>query len=792
MSTLSREKLCEEEPISPLESPALTPGSSTNESDHARITPHIPSPTVPPRQYRGRTSTRSGRASAPSHISTRPPYDGTRKPIRFKHVAEDGTKLTTFSVISVSTTPQSSELNSPILKPQLTINVPPNAKPRDLHADLHWEVNTQNPRNWSRRRKWMHTLVPSALAFMFALGATVLAPAREEFKTDTKTSTATSVLPLSLYVLGLAFGPLLSGIASEVFGKKIVYMLSIPLYEIFMLASGLVATTSGILICRFLAGVSCSPALQLRWSTLDDVWTLEEKVLPLAICIGSVLLGSTMGPVIGGVVTYHKGWRWTQFVVVFAFAGCVLPAIAMKETSKKAVLRRKNGESARAPITAPEMVSFLSKPLRMLWREPIVALYTVHIASHVGVTYAIYTVFPSILGDAEHFDLRISGLAFISMSIGLLLGLCIIVAHEMIIYRPRVANYRDSRATEGEKTLSPAKRSSTKRNRLSFGPSSEQIRLNTARSPGGSGGRRRSIFQSLKRLSFGAAYRNLVAPDQDPRDNIRMAVAAARYLNGLKANEGRRIMPERVLLLLNRGMEYAHLCAALEGYKLKLDRAELAKVLVAALSEETKEPAVAHALAPPSSPRSIPSQDRRRDAAIAALGVEYPRLAALAPTTPPTRPYEPVTHRRKLWIPPSNIPPPEWRLWLSLPASLLTPASLFLLGWTAHDPIHYIFPIIALTLYAVSTLLVAMGLTLYIMESYGPTQSPSAVAACTVTSAIFGFAFPLVAVPIYESLGPGLATSVLALVAVLLALIPVVFYIFGPALRKRRKLKDTQ
>jgi hypothetical protein len=29
----------------------------------------------------------------------------------------------------------------------------------DLHADLHWEINWHNPRNWSKRRRWVHSLV---------------------------------------------------------------------------------------------------------------------------------------------------------------------------------------------------------------------------------------------------------------------------------------------------------------------------------------------------------------------------------------------------------------------------------------------------------------------------------------------------------------------------------------------------------------------------------------------------------------------------------------------------------
>lgn len=66
---------------------------------------------------------------------------------------------------------------------------------------------------------------------------------------------------MSLYVVGLAFGPMLAAPMSESFGRLIVYRLSLPISMLFTLGAGFSNTFGGLLVCRFLAGTFGSPVL---------------------------------------------------------------------------------------------------------------------------------------------------------------------------------------------------------------------------------------------------------------------------------------------------------------------------------------------------------------------------------------------------------------------------------------------------------------------------------------------------------------------------------------------------
>ena len=79
----------------------------------------------------------------------------------------------------------------------------------------------------------------------------IYAPGHEQVKKEFNVSTTVALLPLSAYSLGLAFGPMISSPFSESFGRKLVYLVTLPLYNIFMLGAGFSQNIASLFICRF-------------------------------------------------------------------------------------------------------------------------------------------------------------------------------------------------------------------------------------------------------------------------------------------------------------------------------------------------------------------------------------------------------------------------------------------------------------------------------------------------------------------------------------------------------------
>lgn len=99
-----------------------------------------------------------------------------------------------------------------------------------------------------------------------------MAPAIPTIAVDLKMSNIESTMALSAYVLATAFGPLVIGPLSEVYGRKTI----IHITNIWFLAWNLIcgfANSKGLLIAaRLLAGFGASAVYTVAYGVLADIW----------------------------------------------------------------------------------------------------------------------------------------------------------------------------------------------------------------------------------------------------------------------------------------------------------------------------------------------------------------------------------------------------------------------------------------------------------------------------------------------------------------------------------------
>ena len=105
-------------------------------------------------------------------------------------------------------------------------------------------------------------------------------------------------------------------------------------------------------------------------------------------------LGPVFGPIIGGYVTESKDWRWTQWVILFGLVVAFALTAFMSESYKAIILKRR---AKRLGIEAPGpkssafagLTSFMTKtitrPIIMMFTEPIVCCFDVYNAFNFGL-----------------------------------------------------------------------------------------------------------------------------------------------------------------------------------------------------------------------------------------------------------------------------------------------------------------------------------------------------------------------------------------------------------------------
>ena len=98
-------------------------------------------------------------------------------------------------------------------------------------------------------------------------GSGAYTPAIPEVSARFNVSTEAAIVPLTIYVLGLAFGPALSAPLSETFGRRAVYLLLFLPSLLFTLGAGLAHNFATLVICRFLAATLGSGCLAVGAGT---------------------------------------------------------------------------------------------------------------------------------------------------------------------------------------------------------------------------------------------------------------------------------------------------------------------------------------------------------------------------------------------------------------------------------------------------------------------------------------------------------------------------------------------
>ncbi len=162
---------------------------------------------------------------------------------------------------------------------------------------VDWEPNDKaNPRNWSTAYKSFITFQLGMLALAASLGSSIISPAEDAIMAYTHISSEVAVLPISLYILGFAFGPLLWAPVSEVWGRKWSMEPAIFCLGLFSIGTATSTNAASILITRFFGGVFGSAPVSNVSAALGDMWAPKARGTAVTFYAVAVVGGPTLGP----------------------------------------------------------------------------------------------------------------------------------------------------------------------------------------------------------------------------------------------------------------------------------------------------------------------------------------------------------------------------------------------------------------------------------------------------------------------------------------------------------------
>ncbi|KHN98269.1 fluconazole resistance protein (FLU1) [Metarhizium album ARSEF 1941] len=308
------------------------------------------------------------------------------------------------------------------------------------HTVIGWEVDDpDNPHNWSTSRKTFAVLICVMLVLNSTMSSALPSMAIPNITAEYGVNESTqSVLPISVFLIGYIFGPLIWGPLTEHFGRRNLTVVTFVVFTLFTMACALAPSWGSFLVFRMVCGVCAGAPIAIVAGILADVFgDYRTRGRAYAVFMVATVWGPLLAPIISGYTSTTIGWHWA-FWIGLIFAGFTLLIIAcLPETFGPILLARRaqrmREEDPTQRVVAPRELEetslsrllsvIITRPIRMLASELIVTATCAYLALVYAIFYMSFQAFPIIFRDLYGLSPGETGLTYLLIGAGGLISL---------------------------------------------------------------------------------------------------------------------------------------------------------------------------------------------------------------------------------------------------------------------------------------------------------------------------------------------------------------------------------
>lgn len=121
----------------------------------------------------------------------------------------------------------------------------------------------------------------------------------------------------SVYMLASTTTVPLYGKLSDLYGRRLVYMVSMVLFLMGSVLCGLASNMEQLILFRAVQGLGAGGVLPLAFTIIGELFSVEERTRLQGLFSGVWGVSSVIGPLIGGFLVDRVSWNWVFFINVF-------------------------------------------------------------------------------------------------------------------------------------------------------------------------------------------------------------------------------------------------------------------------------------------------------------------------------------------------------------------------------------------------------------------------------------------------------------------------------------------
>jgi EmrB/QacA subfamily drug resistance transporter len=180
-------------------------------------------------------------------------------------------------------------------------------------------------------RKWLPLLAVSLSTFMLLVDLTIVSIAAPDLAAELHSSFAALQWTVDLYVLVLAALLMAAGSLSDRLGQRRVFVAGLVVFAVASLACGLAPNIDVLIAARGVQGVGAAAMYATNAALLATAYAGRDRSVAFGVWGAANGAAAAAGPILGGVLTEHVGWRSIFLVnlpvaaVAVLFARMALP-----------------------------------------------------------------------------------------------------------------------------------------------------------------------------------------------------------------------------------------------------------------------------------------------------------------------------------------------------------------------------------------------------------------------------------------------------------------------------------
>ncbi|KAL3438413.1 major facilitator superfamily domain-containing protein [Aspergillus tetrazonus] len=295
----------------------------------------------------------------------------------------------------------------------------------------------ENPFNWPLAKKAFISLLLCLMTLFVGLATTAYSSGINSMTSDLGVSTELGQLGLFTFNFVCALAPLFLAPFCELVGRRVIYVSAFICFSIMFIGLALGKNIATIIVCRGLLGLFGSVGTILVGGTFSDMYTPDNRAIPMATFSYVAILGTVGAPIYAGFIDETIGWRWIEGIQGLANIPLILVvALCLQETRGGAIMQKRakllrnqtgdNRYKSKSELEAPTLKHALHnssvKAVHMLITEPAVFAFGMWIGFAWFVTFLFLSVIPITFTEKRGWSEGVAGLPYISLCIGTTIG----------------------------------------------------------------------------------------------------------------------------------------------------------------------------------------------------------------------------------------------------------------------------------------------------------------------------------------------------------------------------------